>query len=197
MPAQLTEFAVVLLAISLATERFVVMVKTLVARLQSPGEREIRRRPRSAGAEPAKPRRKGAASALLDRVMSQPLAEKERRVWVLAASLLGAWVTTALVAATPETGFTASLLGRIEIAGRSWPVWFVGLMATGGSAFWAQVVAYASALKDARQALAASGGAAGAPPAGAPGTNGAGDLSELSWADIKRATNLGVADGGR
>ncbi|HET9947883.1 MAG TPA: hypothetical protein VFQ22_03040, partial [Longimicrobiales bacterium] len=106
------------------------------------------------------------------------------------------WVTTALVAATPETSFAAALFGPIQIAGRDWPVWIVAIMATGGSAFWAQVVAYASAVKDARQALTSPGAGAGA-TAAAPSGNGAGDLSELSWADIKRATNLGVADGGR
>ena len=194
MPAQLSEFAVVLLAISLATERFVVIVKTLVARLQSPGERELRRKPPPPGARAAKPRKRSMASAALDRVMSHPIGEKERRTWVIAASVIGAYLTTALVATTDDVGFLSALVGRIAIGGREWPVWIVAIMATGGSAFWGQVVAYASALKDIQQTQATPGAPAAAT---APGANGKPDLSEVSWADIKRSSNLSAVEGGR
>ena len=171
MIEQLGDFALVLLAISLASERLVVVAKTLVARLQNPMEQRLR---------------SGHADV-------PSLTDKPRRLWVLAASFLAAYLTAAFLAQGVEdlrTYWSEGLLGgKVRIGQRPWPVWIVALMASGGSAFWAQVVAYASALKDVRQAQVTSGASV------TPPTTSEGRMEEMSWADIKGAANLNKGGG--
>lgn len=169
----LSEFAIVILAISLASERFVVFMKTLVTRLQSPEQQatNLVRAPAARG--------------------RRVLTDKERRIWVMLASLFAAWVTAAFLAeGVTNVGsyFAQFLTGHVEIANRNWPNVVVAFLASGGSAFWAQVVGYASALKDIKQTQTSQDGTAL--------SGGRRDLADLSWAELKRATNLGQADGG-
>lgn len=114
----LSEFSTLLAAISLATERLVVIVKTIFPRLGTP-------RPASAAG------------------VSEDEADRMRRLSVLAVAYLCALATAWIVA----DGWTIEYGSH----NRSVSIFGVALLACGGSAFWSQVVSFASAAKDARQ----------------------------------------------
>ncbi len=138
----LSDLSAVLFAISLATERLVVIVKTIFPKL---GEE----RPPEPGE-------------------SADEADRARRLSVLGVAYLCSLGTAWLVA----DGWTLEYgAGKRAIS-----IFGVALLASGGSAFWAQVVGFASAAKDVRKmerqrlhdevvtapvvAVASSGGAA-------------------------------------
>lgn len=138
----LSDLAAVLLAISLATERLVVIAKTVFPKL---GEE----RPPAPGE-------------------SADEADRMRRLSVLGVAYVCALATAWLVA----DGWTIEYgAGKRVIS-----IFGVALLASGGSAFWTQVVGFASAAKDVRKmeskrmhdelapqpvvAVASSGGAA-------------------------------------
>lgn len=113
----LSDLSAVLLAISLATERLVVIAKTIFPKL---GEE----RPPQPG-------------------VSADEADRMRRLSVLGVAYFCALATAWLVA----VGWTLEYgAGRREIS-----IFGVALLASGGSAFWAQVVGFASAAKDVRK----------------------------------------------
>ena len=114
----LSEFSTLLAAISLATERLVVIVKTIFPRL-------------------------GAARPGAPTGVSDDEADRWRRLSVLGVAYLCALVTVWIIA----DGWTIEY-GRNN---RSVSIFGVALLACGGSAFWAQIVSFASAAKDARQ----------------------------------------------
>ena len=110
-----------ILGVSLGTERLVTIVKSLF-----PGLAQEHRN------EAGQPDAKG------DRV---------RRVTVQVVALASAWVTAAFLA----SGGKFDLLGGVQVAGTnavSVPVPLLGLLATGGSAFWTSAIAYVSHVKD-------------------------------------------------
>lgn len=113
----LSELSTFIGALSLATERLVVIIKTLFPTL---------------GVE--RPPQVGKTNDESDRL---------RRLSVLGVAYACALVTGWLIA----DGWTVSY----GTQGRELAVPFVALLATGGSAFWAQVVSFASAAKDVRQ----------------------------------------------
>ena len=112
-----SELSTFLAAMSLATERLVVIVKTIFPGLSAKS--------------PAKP---GQSDDEADRV---------RRLIVLGVAYVCALATGWIVA----DGWTI----EFGTHGRSISIFGVALLACGGSAFWAQVVSFASAAKDARQ----------------------------------------------
>lgn len=112
----LSEFSTLLVAVSLATERLVVIVKTIFPRL---------------GMHPA------AAGE------SEDVLDRNRRLTVLGVAYVSALLTTWIIA----DGWTITY----GTAGRSISIFGIALLACGGSAFWTQVVGFASAAKDARQ----------------------------------------------
>lgn len=113
-----------LLAISLAGERIVTIVKT-----PFPGWFA-----ETAAVVPGAP----APSLPQDR---------GRRLRVQAVAFGACWL-----AAASLSGFR--FLGTVDVAGITLAVPLVGLLATGGSAFWSQVLGITSALKDLKQAQA-------------------------------------------
>jgi hypothetical protein len=116
----LSAVAAVLLAISLAAERLVTAVKAMIPWLAEEAD------------EAKNP------DGTTDRKKDRP-----RRVIVVLIAFLAAWLTTALAAG-------GSFFGSITIAELSFPIPLVALLASGGSAWWTNIVAYASAAKDAR-----------------------------------------------
>ena len=114
----LSELSTLLAAVSLATERLVVIVKTVFPRLATPT----------------------AATAA---GVSEDEADRLRRLAVLLVAYLCALGTAWIVADGWSIEYGAH--------NRSVSIFGVALLACGGSAFWAQVVSFASAAKDARQ----------------------------------------------
>jgi hypothetical protein len=112
----LSELSTLLVAVSLATERLVVIVKTLFPKL---------------GAKISAP---GGDEDLLDR---------NRRLLVLGVAYTSALLTTWIIA----DGWTI----EYGTNHRSVSIFGIALLACGGSAFWTQIVGFASAAKDARQ----------------------------------------------
>jgi hypothetical protein len=109
--------ATVILAVSVATERLVTIVKTAVPEWF------------------ADERKTDAKEVDL-------IADRWRRLRVQGVAFLCAWVTTTMLTDGMKP------LGQIMINGQPfWTPW-LALLASGGSAFWAQVVGYSSALKD-------------------------------------------------
>lgn len=111
----------VLLAVSLATERWVAIVKTVF---------------------PALAEEKVDADGKTDLVADRP-----RRLVVQAAALAGAWMVTAFMAGKGVLTWNA-FLGPVNAGMVVIPAPVVALLASGGSAFWTQVVQFAGAVKD-------------------------------------------------
>lgn len=135
-----------MLAVSLATERLVVIAKTVVPWLSE---------------ESTLP------SGDTDRRRDRP-----RRLIVQGIAFGCAWVTSAFLAG----GIPAGFLGSVEMAGITLPTVVVALLASGGSALWTSLVGYTSAIKDIRasenrdrKAAAAASARAAAPAPGASG----------------------------
>lgn len=119
----LSALAAVLLAISLATERLVTIIKTVFPRLADEQKTE-------------------AQEVDLTR-------DKWRRFGIQVIAFLCAWITSAFLA---EGGF--DLRGNVGITsgeGRLLiPVALLAILASGGSAFWNNVLGYTKAVKDIR-----------------------------------------------
>ena len=127
-PETTVDYGVVIamiLAISLAGERIVAIVKTMM-----PGW----------FADPA--------AAASDAPAPSPTADRGRRLRVQAVAFVACW------AATASLTENFALLGTIPLDGLKLPTALVGLLAMGGSAFWAQVLGISSALKDLKEAEA-------------------------------------------
>lgn len=113
----LSDLSALLAAVSLATERLVVIVKTMFPRLGA-------ERAPSPGQSPDE-------------------ADRGRRLTVILIAYVCALVTSLLVADGWEFTYGDG--------GRAVSVFAVALLASGGSAFWTQVMSFASAAKDVRQ----------------------------------------------
>jgi hypothetical protein len=72
--------------------------------------------------------------------------EQMRRLVVQLVALLAAWVSAALFV-DGDLSLAQALVHRIGTGGNGVPVPLVALLATGGSAFWSQVVQYSSSVK--------------------------------------------------
>jgi hypothetical protein len=144
MPADLAAVAAVLLALSLTTERLVTVAKTM-----APGW----------FAEPPAG----------EDTEADPTADRWRRLRVQTVAFASAWLTASFLVAPDAAGPMPWLTGSVE--GIGLPVPLVALLASGGSAFWAQVVGYSSAVKDNAQEVRASRDAANAAavPTASPG----------------------------
>lgn len=110
-----------ILGVSLGTERLVTIVKALL-----PGLAQERRN---------------------DAGQPDHTKDRPRRVAVQVVAFVSAWVTAAFLA----SGGKFDLFGGVSVASASTitiPVPLLGLLATGGSAFWTSAIAYASHVKD-------------------------------------------------
>ena len=76
-----------------------------------------------------------------------PAGDRVRRVAVQVVAFVAAWVTAAFLA----SGGKFDLFGGVTVAGANAlaiPVPLLGLLATGGSAFWTSAISYVSHVKD-------------------------------------------------
>lgn len=108
-----------LLTLSLATERIVAIVKTAF-----PGWFAHEQQ---------------TDAGTVDRI-----ADRWRRLRVQGVAFLGAWITAGALA----DGGNFNLLGVVDLGTVTVPALMVALLASSGSAFWAQVLGYTSAIKD-------------------------------------------------
>jgi len=113
----ITKLISVILAVSLASERLVTIIKTNISWLQEPAPT----------VPPVNNR-----------------AEKIRRSVVMLIAFLAAWVTAGFL------NKDYSLWGTLKLGTDEThiPVVIIGLMASGGSAFWTNLLGYVSAVKD-------------------------------------------------
>ena len=129
----LTSFVSLVLAVSLAAERLVTSLKTLF-----PGLADEKKTP--------------AQEVDLR-------ADRPRSFGVQLLAFVASWATSAMLADSKQIGL-ASLVGTITIgpatAGLHVPVLIMGLLASGGSAFWNNLLGYTKAAKDTKQVEKAS-----------------------------------------
>ncbi len=129
---QLWALVTMLLAISIATERAIAILKSAVKRLADPKP------------DPAKP--------------DEPApGDRWRRLAVQLIAVAIAWVLAALVATkAPGVKFPSNIFGDMAfgpLTGQlKLPIWLVGLLASGGSAFWNSIVEMLRAVKEAKRA---------------------------------------------
>jgi hypothetical protein len=127
----LSSLLALILAISLASERLVTIVKTALPWLNTPA--------RTVTGE------------------EDDEADRPRRLLLQLLALAGAWVTSWLVATGDALQVSDLLLGKVPYTdGKSLPVWLVAVLGSGGSAFWAQILAYTRAAREIRQQDAAA-----------------------------------------
>ena len=121
MLENLSAFAVILFSISLASERLVTIMKTLFPRLADEKENEAQQ---------------------TDLVRDRP-----RRFTVQIIAIISSWITSAFLA---KGGF--DLLGSVELVKQmpSIPVIVLGILASGGSSLWNNILLYTKAVKDIR-----------------------------------------------
>ena len=116
-----------LLAVSLAAERVVTIVKTFAPKLL------------------------GTARVKADGKSEDPVKDRPRRLVVQLIAFAGAWLTAALLAASTDAARTFDFVGEIQFAdNQGLPVLLVALLASGGSAFWNNILGYTKAVKDIR-----------------------------------------------
>lgn len=120
----LTSLVTLLLALSLATERLVTIIKTLF-----PGTLADEKK---------------TEAQEIDLV-----SDKWRRFAVQIISFVCAWFTASFLA---KDGFNP--VGCVSIgdeeANHCFPIWALGMLSTGGSAFWNNILGYTKAVKDIR-----------------------------------------------
>ncbi len=116
----LTKLITIVLAVSLASERLVTLLKTTFPALASPT------------VAPGAP--------------VPPINGKERRrqIIVMAIAFLAAWLTASFLnKGTFDPIGPYALSGDFKI-----PIWVIGILASGGSAFWTSLLGYTRAVKD-------------------------------------------------
>lgn len=127
-PTGLSSFVAFVLAISLATERLVTILKTVFAQwLADP--------------PPVSPK------------ATNPALDWRRRFAVQLVAFSCAWITVGFVAYDGR-GFAASMLGRVPapgLGGFTLPSPLLALLASGGSAFWSGLLGYTQAVKDSKR----------------------------------------------
>jgi hypothetical protein len=116
----LTKLVSIILAISLASERLVTLIKTLIPALASPA---------------------AVAGAPTPTVVTN--WEKWRQVIVMLIALVACWVSATLL----NSGFHP--FGDYKVTPDiGIPVWIIGVLASAGSAFWTSILGYTRAVKD-------------------------------------------------
>ncbi len=116
----LTKLITIVLAVSLASERLVTLLKTTFPALASPT------------VAPGAP--------------VPPINGKERRrqFVVMLIAFLAAWLTAGFLYKDGYNPFKSYALSNDV----NLPIWVIGLLASGGSAFWTSLLGYARAAKD-------------------------------------------------
>jgi hypothetical protein len=127
MTEQLITLSTFLIVVSAATERIVALVKSFV-----PWLAEERKDP----------------SGFID-----PVPERRRTLAIQIISLLGAWLTTSLV----NQNFNPALELCLNDKELCLPAGVMALLSSGGSAFWSQILGYATAVKDIKKQDRADG----------------------------------------
>lgn len=118
----LIKLITIVLAVSIASERLVTFLKTLIPKLGSNS------------ADPAAP-----LPAKLEGI------EKWRQISVMLIAFLAAWLTSSFLKDGHFDPWGTYDIGppKTEIS-----VWIIGLLASGGSAFWTNLLGYVRAIKD-------------------------------------------------
>lgn len=142
----LSEMATTLLAISLASERVVTILKTTfpvwLADEKKTEAQEV-----------------------------DLIADKDRRLLILFISFLTSWITASFLADVPglkelsmfsPNGSTFFGFIRFGVTGHTtdFPTWIMGLLASGGSSLWSNFLGYTKAIKDVQTQRKASEGLA-------------------------------------
>jgi hypothetical protein len=126
----LTLLATVLLAISLAAERLITTIKTMWPWL--------------------------AEEKKTDAQEVDLTADRGRRLIVQVGAFAAAWATAGFLADRGTFDPLGSITLGAGVASKTFPVWLVGLLASGGSALWNNVLGYTKAAKDSQQVIKAS-----------------------------------------
>lgn len=134
----LSEMTTTLLAISLASERVVTILKTSFPVFLAD--------------------EKKTAAQEVDLI-----ADRNRRLLVLLISFVASWTTASFIADTPGTVIKSTFFGSItfgtpENGETAFPVWILGLLASGGSSLWSNLLGYTKAVKDVQNQRRASEG---------------------------------------
>lgn len=134
----LSELATTLLAISLASERVVTILKTTFPVWLAD--------------------EKKTEAQEVDLV-----ADRSRRLLVLFISFLASWITAAFLADNPDgkDWIDLNFFGSISFGkgnATNFPVWIMGLLASGGSSLWSNLLGYTKAVKDVQTQRKASEG---------------------------------------
>lgn len=123
----LSALVAMLLAVSLTAERCVTIVKTFAPVLL------------------------GTARLKEDGTSEDATRDRPRRIAVHALALATAWITAAFLAGSGDGGRSFDFFGRILFGeSQGLPVPIVALLASGGSAFWSNILGYTKAVKDIR-----------------------------------------------
>jgi hypothetical protein len=127
MTDQLITLSTYLVAVSLATERLVTFVKSLIPWLD--------KAPVDAAGLPDLPE------------------ERKRKIALQIIAVIAAWITVSLFidSFNPMTCIPISTDGKMN-----WPAWMIALLSTGGSTFWNDALGYAKAVKDTKRQERAS-----------------------------------------
>lgn len=133
----LSEMTTTLLAISLASERVVTILKTTFPVWLAD--------------------EKKTETQEVDLV-----ADKSRRLLVLLISFAASWITASFLADKPgllHSNFLGTIsFGSAEGNTTDFPVWIMGLLASGGSSLWSNFLGYTKAVKDVQTQRKASEG---------------------------------------
>lgn len=136
----LSEMATTLLAISLASERVVTILKTTFPIWLAD--------------------EKKTEAQEVDLV-----ADKNRRLLILFISFLTSWITASFLADVPgleDTNLFSSkgstFFGYIKLGNTNFPTFIMGLLASGGSSLWSNFLGYTKAVKDVQTQRKASEG---------------------------------------
>ncbi len=120
----ITALSTLLVAIGLASERLVTIVKTFLPE------------------HLAKERKS-------DKEVVDPVEDRMRRIGVLLIAYLAAWITTSFLASGGFDPFGEIVFGSENST--SIPVFLIAFLSMGGSAFWSNIIGYTSAIKDIRK----------------------------------------------
>lgn len=121
----LVALSTLLLALSLASERLVAIVKTIWPELTDENA---------------------------ERTLAE---DRRRRIMVLVLAFLASWLTSSFLATNGFNPVGEIPIFKSAQGDHPLPVYIVALMCTGGSAFWSSVLGYANAVKDTKKQQAA------------------------------------------
>lgn len=120
----ITALSTLLIAIGLASERLVTIIKTIL-----PNHLAQERKSENEVADPQK--------------------DRGRRIWVIVIAFISAWLTTSFLASGGFDPLGVVVFGAENST--SLPVILIAFLSMGGSAFWSNIIGYTSAIKDVKK----------------------------------------------